>query len=207
MLTCLYFFCAFVSGGYIVFSFVVGELVDFGGDITHAFEGIAHDFSGSLGHALDGIFHSGDAAHADLSHDVHDSGHTSPSPFSLRTIAMFMFGFGGGGLVGKGFSLPDILSLIPAFGTGLVLGFVMWNFMKWLYNAEGTTSIQDPDFVGLIARVSVSIPADGRGAVAINVKGQRMNFPAISDDKTAIPQNTEISVVSKEGGVVIVRKI
>ena len=216
MLTCFYVSLLILGGGYIAISFIVGELVDFGEDVGHAFEGISDgvaDALGSLGDVLDGIFGGAEAAdvggielpeigEVGLEHEVE-----GPSPFSLRTVAMFAVGFGAGGLIGKGVGMSDPLSLVPASGAGLVTGGLMWAFLRFLYGEQGSTSIQAPDYVGLVGRVIIGIPEGRPGQVALVVKGQRVNAPARSEDGSPIPSQAQVEVLGLEGGMVVVRRL
>jgi membrane protein implicated in regulation of membrane protease activity len=190
-------------------------LVDFGADAGHALEGVSDSVAeaiGSLGDVLDGALGGADAADVDvgdidlpeigLEHEVE-----GPSPFSLRTVAMFAVGFGAGGLIGKGLGLSDALSLVLASGVALVTASVMWLFLRFLYGEQGSTSIQAPDYVGLVGRVIIAIPQGRPGQVALIVKGQRMNVPARSEDGSPIPAHTEVEVLGMEGGMVVVKRL
>jgi hypothetical protein len=58
MLTCFYLSLLIIGSGYIVITFLVGELVDFGADVGHAIEGVSDGVAeplGSLGDALEGL--------------------------------------------------------------------------------------------------------------------------------------------------------
>jgi membrane protein implicated in regulation of membrane protease activity len=215
MLTCFYLSLLIIGGGYIAITFFVGELVDFGADAGHALEGVSDSVAeaiGSLGDVLDGALGGADAADVDvgdidlpeigLEHEVE-----GPSPFSLRTVAMFAVGFGAGGLIGKGLGLSDALSLVLASGVALVTASVMWLFLRFLYGEQGSTSIQAPDYVGLVGRVIIAIPQGRPGQVALIVKGQRMNVPARSEDGSPIPAHTEVEVLGMEGGMVVVKRL
>jgi membrane protein implicated in regulation of membrane protease activity len=213
MLTCFYLSLLILGGGYIAITFIVGELVDFGEDVGHAMEGISDSVAealGSLGDALEGVLGGAEAADAGhielpeigLEHEVE-----GPSPFSLRTVAMFGVGFGAGGLIGKGLGMSDALSLVPASGVALVTGSVMWLFLRFLYGEQRSTSIQATDYLGLVGRVIIPIPQGKPGQVALVVKGQRMNVPARSEDGSPIPAHVEVEVVSMEGGMVVVGRL
>ena len=220
MLTCFYMSLIVIAGGYIAFSFIVGELVDFGEDVGHAAEGVSDSIAGaldSLTHAVEGVFGGAEAAGADigeiavpeigeigLEHEIEGAG---PSPFSLRTVAMFAVGFGAGGIIGQGLGLPDPLTLAPASGVGLMTAALMWAFLRFLYGEQGSTSIQAPDYVGLVGRVTVSVPRGKPGQVALVVRGQRMNVPARSDDGSPIPAQVQVEVLSMEGGMVVVKEL
>lgn len=220
MLTCFYLALIIIAGGYIAFSFIVGELIDFGEDVGHAAEGVSDSIAAvldSLGHAFEGVLGGAESVDADigeiglpeigeigLEHEIEGVG---PSPFSLRTIAMFAVGFGAGGIIGQGLGLSDPLTLVPAGGVGLVTSILMWLFLRFLYAEQASTSIQATDYVGLIGRVTVSIPERKPGQVALIVRGQRMNVPARSEDGFPIPAQAQVEVLSMEGGVVIVKEL
>jgi membrane protein implicated in regulation of membrane protease activity len=213
MLTCFYLSLLILGGGYIAITFVVGELVDFGEDVGHAMEGISDSLAealGSLGDALEGVLggaEAADAGHVELPEIGVEHEVEGPSPFSLRTVAMFGVGFGAGGLIGKGLGMSDALSLVPASGVALVTGSVMWLFLRFLYGEQRSTSIQAPDYLGLVGRVIIPIPQGKPGQVALVVKGQRMNVPARSEDGSPIPAHVEVEVVSLEGGMVVVGRL
>jgi len=219
-LSCLYWTLLVVCGGFIGVTFIVGELFDFGEDVGNAIENVGDSFGDAFGHfgdVFEGIFGGADAS--DIDADIggfeapeigdvdHEISSTGPSPFSLRTICMFGVGFGGGGLIGTGLNLSPPLTLIPATGVGSLSAVVMFLFLRFLYGEQGTTSIQPKDYVGLIGRVIVSLPERKPGQVALVVKGQRMNVPARAVNHQPISSQTEVEVISMEGGTAIVKKI
>ncbi|MCJ7792660.1 MAG: NfeD family protein [Candidatus Marinimicrobia bacterium] len=217
-LSCLYWTILFVCGGFIGVTFIVGELFDFGEDVGHAIENIGDSFGDAFGNISDvfeGIFGGADTAEVDTNGfempeigDIdHEISPTGPSPFSLRTICMFGVGFGAGGLIGTGLNWSPPLTLIPATGGGSFCAVVMFLFLRFLYGEQGTTSIQPKDYVGLIGRVTVSLPERKPGQVALVVKGQRMNVPARAENFQPIPSQTEVEVISMEGGTAIVKEI
>jgi membrane protein implicated in regulation of membrane protease activity len=208
MLTCFYMSLLIVGGGYIVITFIVGELVDLGEGIGHAIEGVsdsALEALGGLGDVLEGILGGtevGEIGEIGLDHEIE-----GPSPFSLRTVAMFAVGFGAGGLIGQGLGLSDPLTLVPASGVALAASTMMWLFLLFLYGEQRSTSIRWADYVGLVGRVIIAIPEGRTGQVALVVKGQRMNVPARSEDGCPIPRQTQVEVLSREGAMVIVREL
>jgi membrane protein implicated in regulation of membrane protease activity len=218
MLTCFYLSLLILGGGYIAITFIVGELVDFGEGVAHAIEGLGGGVAqalGSLGDVLEGVLGGAEAAGIDVGEiDLPDIGEMDlhpevegPSPFSLRTLSMFAVGFGAGGLMGKGLGMSDPVSLVPAGGMALAGAATMWLCLRFLYGAQGTSSIQATDYLGLVGRVIIAIPEGRSGQVALIVKGQRMNVPARSEDGFPVSVHTEVEVLGKEGGTVVVRKL
>ena len=216
MLTCFYLSLLIIGGGYIILTFLVGELLDFGEDVGQAMEGISDSVGealGSLGNALEGVLGGAEAADVGgielpevgeigLEHEVE-----GPSPFSLRVVAMFAVGFGAGGLIGKGLGVSDALSLVPASGVAALTAALMWAFLRFLYGEQRSTSIQATDYVGLVGRVIIALPQNRPGQVALVVKGQRINAPARSDDGSPIPAHAEVEVLGMEGGMVVVKRL
>lgn len=207
MLIALYWLLVIVGGTFFFVTFVLGELFEFGSDF---FDGISDSIGGAVD-AIGGIFEGADAADleialpdaGDLDFDV-DAG---PSPFSFRTMTMFASGFGAGGLVGIGMGLTEAQSLIPAFGIGVVLGFATFQFLRFFYSEQGGTQIQPTDYEGLMGLVTTSIPRNRRGVVMVEVKLQKKNMSARSEDGSPIPAQTQVQVVSMEGGTLIVKKL
>jgi len=218
MLTCFYLSLLVFGGGYIAITFIVGELVDFGEGVAHAFEGLsegAAEALGSLGDVLEGVLGGADAVGLEVAEiDLPDLGAIElehevegPSPFSLRTLAMFAVGFGAGGLMGKGLGMSDPVSLIPASGMAFAGAATMWLCLRFLFGAQGSSSIRATDYLGLVGRVIIAIPEGKPGQVALVVKGQRMNVSARSEDGLPIRAHTEVEVLGQEGGSVVVREL
>lgn len=207
MLTYVYLALVLVCGGFTFISFVLGGLADFADDVGNSIEGAFHSVTDGIG----GLF----GGHGDVDvggmagHDATAGGGEgdTPSPFSLRTIIMFMMGFGGGGLIGKGAGLADEPSIIPATITGFVMASLMYVFMRVLYGSFGTTMAQSGDYIGLVGRITISVPAGGRGTVSLTVKGQTANTTCISADGSTIPHGSDVYVVSYEGGVASVKRL
>lgn len=216
-LTCFYGFLVLAGGAYIAFSFIVGEIIDFGEEAGDFLEGITDSFGeflGDIGDFLEGLTGAAEAADVDVGEielpEIGELEHEfgeGPSPFSLRTIAMFAAGFGAGGLVGTGLGLSEPLTLIPAFGFGGVSGVITWIFLRFLYASQATTSIQPPDYKGLIGRVTVPIPEGKLGQVTLTVKMRTRNLPARSENGAPIPAQARVQVISIEGGMLIVKRL
>jgi membrane protein implicated in regulation of membrane protease activity len=207
MLTYAYLALIVICGGFTLVSFVLGAIADFADDVGNSIEGAVHSVSDSVGGLLGGhgdVDLSGAGGH-DVAADAGDG--VTPSPFSLRTITMFLMGFGGGGLIAKGAGVSDELSLVPATLTGVLMASLMYLFLRYLYGSVGTTMSQPSDYVGLIGRVTVSVPEGGQGTVSLTVKGQTANTACVSADSTAIPFGSEIYVVSYAGGVASVKRL
>lgn len=202
MLSCAYWFLALSGGLFILTVFIVGEIADFGHDVA---DGIGSHLEGFLEGAIHGItghfvdLHIGGGHHVDV--------RNGPSPFSFRTLIMFTTGFGAGGLLGYALGFSDLLTLVPAFGVGVVMGIVAYFFLRWLYNSQGSSDTSQSDYIGLFGSVITSIPEGGLGQVAVTVKLQRKNVSAKSSDGKSIALRTKVFIVqADEGGVFIVKR-
>ena len=100
-------------------------------------------------------------------------------------------------------SIIDIV--IGCFGFGVFAGVMSYLVLKFLYSEQGSTIIEPSDYVGLIGRISVPIPEDRLGQVMLDVKMQKKRMPARSEGGGPIAVNTQVEIVSAEGGVLIVR--
>jgi hypothetical protein len=200
MLSCIYWFLALIGGTYIIFTFIVGELADFGHGLI---DGIGDHIEGYLGaiHGITGHFV-----------DIEFGGHhldvrNGPGPFSFRTLIMFTTGFGAGGLLGYGLGLSDFLTLLPAFGSGIVMGAVAYVFLRFLYKDQGSTDISQNDYIGLPGVVITTIPENGLGQVGVTVKLHRRNVAAQSKDGSKIPFQSNVYITEVlEGGIFVVEK-
>jgi membrane protein implicated in regulation of membrane protease activity len=201
MLSCIYWFFALTGGIYIIFTFMVGELADFGHGLI---DGIGNHIEGYLEGAIQGI--TGHFIDIDFG-GHHVDVRNGPGPFSFRTLVMFATGFGAGGLLGYGLGLTDLFTLIPAFGSGIVMGVVAYLLLRYLYKAQGSTDISQNDYIGLKGVVITTIPENGLGQVGVTVKLHRKNVAAKSKDGSLIPHQTKVFITqAQEGGVFIVEK-
>lgn len=157
---------------------VVGDL--FGGD---------HDLGG---HDVT-VDHGGDADYG-----------AGPSVFSVRMMAAFLTAFGVGGVVGRYYEL----SHPAASGVGVVCGFVMatlvYQFAKLLYSQQASSEIRMTSLVGKTAEVSVAIPPNGIGQVALTVAGERSEHIARSAEGGALPRGAEVVVTGLRGDSLVV---
>jgi membrane protein implicated in regulation of membrane protease activity len=155
----------------------VGEL--FGGD---------HDL-GDHGAEL----HDGDAA-------------GGPSLFSARIMASFLTAFGVGGAVGRyyGFNHP------AASGVGVAAGVVMaglvFQFAKILYSQQASSEVHMASLVGRSAEVTVAIPPQGVGQVALTYGGERTEHIARSADGAAVPRGADVTITALRGDSVVVER-
>jgi hypothetical protein len=127
-----------------------------------------------------------------------------PSVFSVRIMAAFLTAFGVGGVVGRYYAL----SHPAASGVGVVAGIVMagivYQFAKMLYLQQASSEVHVATLLGRTAEVSVAIPANGVGQVALVASGERMEHLARSVGGVAVPRGTPVVVKELRGDSLIV---
>jgi len=154
----------------------VGEI--FGGD---------HDFGG---HEV--AMHDGDAG--------------GPSLLSARIMASFLTAFGVGGAVGRyyGFNHPAASGVGVA--AGIVMSGIVYQFARILYSQQASSEIRMAGLVGRSAEVTVAIPDQGVGQVALTVGGERTEHIARSGDGSPLPRGAEVTITGLRGDSVVVQR-
>ena len=142
--------------------------------------------------------HEASLDHGDL--DVHGG----PSPFGTRVIAAFLTFFGVGGIIGQHFGLGHVASS----GIGIVLGLfgatAVHQFAKLLYSQQASSGVAMKDLVTRPAQVTIAIPENGVGEVALMVGLEETVQLARSHDGSAIPSGGEVVIQAVRGSQVIV---
>jgi membrane protein implicated in regulation of membrane protease activity len=172
----IYAAIAFLGFVFLLVMLFVGEL--FGGD---------HDVGGHDG----GFEHAGG-----------DVG--GPSVFSSRIMAAFLTAFGVGGVVARYYELSHPLASGVGILAGVVMAGLVYQFAKILYSQQASSEVQMSRLVGQSAEVSVAIPAQGVGQVALNVAGERTEHLARSKDGRPVARGAEVVITALRGDSVIV---
>jgi hypothetical protein len=134
-----------------------------------------------------------------------DVGHAHP--VSGTTVATFITGFGGGGIVGH-FVLdrPTLESLLIATVSGFALSAAAYGVLSIVFrHTQAGGEFHLGDLAGSEAEVTLGIPAGGTGQVAILVKGQRELASARASDGTAIPKNHGVVIERVVGSTLYVK--
>lgn len=97
-----------------------------------------------------------DDFHLDFGHD-----HDHESPWSVRTLALFLVGFGAVGYLGMYFGWPAIVAAGPGVLTGAVLGWIGMKMASTLEDAAGNSVSSLQNLVGRRGRVSARIGGVG----------------------------------------------
>jgi membrane-bound ClpP family serine protease len=142
--------------------------------------------------------------HMDASGHI-DAGH--PHPVSGTTLATFVTGFGGGGIVGHYLLRWELLGgLLLAAGSGLVLAASAYGVLELIFlQTQAGSEFTLENLVGREAEVITPIPAGGTGEVAYVVKGQRDRCAARAADGGAIARGRLVVVDRVSGSTLYVK--
>ncbi|MBV6490218.1 MAG: hypothetical protein KJZ62_06475 [Fimbriimonadaceae bacterium] len=173
--------------------------------------GAAHDhdtdFSGDTDFHGDADFHADSDFHGDASHDSHHGDSILPwMPFfSLRfwTYASAVMGVLGIALTLLGRVSPASVfawSLSAGVFTGLAVSYGM----RYLRSQEVDSSLQEKDILGREAKVLVPVRGALPGRVRCSVKGETIDFLALSEAGETYEEGEQVVIVGFEEGKVSV---
>ena len=198
-----FFIVCFVFGAlFTVLSVVLG----FAGSAMHGMHGGDGAHAGHAGHDV-AVAHGG---HADghgheLAHHGNGGHHGLPL-FNASSLLAFLTWFGAGGYLLLRFaSAPAIVAVgggALAGGAGSVL--IALSLARVLAG-ERVMNRADYRLEGTLARVTVSIPANGAGEIVFTKAGTRRGEAARSLTGRPIPRETEVAVIEYERGVALVQ--
>lgn len=134
-----------------------------------------------------------------------DIGH--PHPVSGTTLATFITGFGGGGVVAHYLlHWPLLRGLLLASGSGLALAGAAYLVLEMIFK-QTQAGEEHPmsEAVGRDAEIITAIPAGGVGEVAYLIRGKREQAPARSAGGGPVPRGRPVVIENVMGNMVYVR--
>jgi hypothetical protein len=148
------------------------------------------------------------AQHVHVPHGAIAHGHDGVGPLNFATMTAFLAWFGGTGyLLTSEFRWLAVPALLLATGVGLGGASAMfWIMARVLWSPAENMRPSDDRMIGVLARVSQAIRADGTGEVIYSRRGGRRFCSARSDDGGAIDKGSEVVVTRFERGVAYVRR-
>ena len=123
-------------------------------------------------------------------------------------LAVFVTLFGAGGLLCRNsLHLPAALSLPLALIGGLIVTALV-AFALWRYFLSGAqaSEVRGETPLGKPGHVSITIPADGVGAIAFVTEGHRVTMPARCKTARELPQLTDIIILDVVGHTAVVEE-
>ncbi len=142
----------------------------------------------------------------DLSHGHEMSEGSSPSPFSMRIIAIFLTAFGAAGAIARHYSLSYVWCSLIGIGGGVVVAFIALELITFFYHQQASSTVCGSDLLNSFAEVKIEIPSSGLGQVSVLVKNQRQYYPARSKDGSRIGVGSSVKIVECPGDSVLVEK-
>ena len=137
--------------------------------------------------------------HADISADATDFG-----LFDSRVIAVFITAFGGFGAIGVQTGFGAAVSSIIGLLGGVVFGFVVSSFGRFLVGQQASTTVTDETLVGRMAQVTVAIKPGEIGQITCRVGDERVEKIARAVGENEIKAGALVTVASIAGDSVIV---
>lgn len=178
------FICIMVVGFIVLaMSLLFGEIFEHGGDLAHDIA-VEHD-----------VFdHGGDVEHSQ----------GGPSFLSMRMLASFATGFGGGGAIGRYLDFGYVVSSVFGLILALVVAAIVYFIVRFLYRQQATSGVSVMECLNQQAIVCVAIPEDGMGQVTLTLKGATLTKMAKSEDGKPRNNGTTVQVKQVVGDYIIV---
>jgi membrane protein implicated in regulation of membrane protease activity len=133
---------------------------------------------------------------------------TSPGILSLKTVSLFLTGFGLAGAIATSLLSPAqalIASVIGVLG-GIGFAALGYQLFKLIHNQQATSLFSNDDLVGKQAQISISIPKSGVGQVSCEINSKRVYREARSKDREPINEGESVYIRDIEGGILIVER-
>ncbi|MCX6781541.1 MAG: hypothetical protein NTW66_00230 [Candidatus Magasanikbacteria bacterium] len=178
------FICIMVVGFVVLgASLLFGEIFEHGGDIAHDIA-VEHDVLGQ----------GGDVEHSQ----------GGPSFLSLRMLASFATGFGGGGAIGRYLDFGYVASSLFGLALAVAVAAVVYFIVAFLYKQQATSGVTTSECLNKQAIVCVAIPDNGMGQVTLTLKGATLTKMAKSEDGKSRENGATVLIKQIVGDYIIV---
>ncbi len=126
-------------------------------------------------------------------------------PIVLGLVTTF-FGAGGLALHAK-LGLGALTSVLAASGLSIVLtGAMVLGLWQYFMAGTGESEVKGGTPIGKIGHVSVAIPEDGVGAIALVSNGKRVTMPAVAQTGASLSRGADVMVVDVAGPKAVVEE-
>ena len=184
----VYFFSFLLGIGFVLISFLLGEISEAHGAFGHGHEGGAH-------HGASGKDAAG-----------HDANANDYPLFSPLNIALGLTSFGGVGTVMNVLALPGYVTFPSASLAGAAMwGAAFYFFFRLFRATQGSSEAVVEQNVGKEGTVTLSIPAGGLGEIHFVARGSGYNAPARTEDGSALTQGSNVIIIRIDDGVYVVK--
>ena len=128
------------------------------------------------------------------------------SAFNLPTVMAFLAWFGGMGyMMSHNFGAGLALSLLIAVLGGTFGGTLVYKFLAYFIEHDGSIDPADDEMIGVVGTVDSAIRAAGTGEIVYIRRGTRHTCSARTEDGSAIAQGSEVVITKFEHGIAYVR--
>jgi membrane protein implicated in regulation of membrane protease activity len=127
--------------------------------------------------------------------------------FSLRSIAVFLTAFGSVGAIASVYGQRAMASSIWGLLAGVAMSVIYILAMNMVRSQQASSLIETEELIGLTARVTVAIPAEGLGEVSCHVKSQVTRRMARAKNRQSISEGAVVRIVELQGDVALVEPI
>ena len=150
-----------------------------------------------------GHAHAGEAGHG----DGHGHGQQGLPLWNVSSLLAFLMWFGAAGYVATRFmGLAPLVALIPALGFGLAGAALVSLFLGFVLRGEREMDPGQYRMEGTLARVTITIPADGTGEIVFTKGETRRSEGARSLDGRSIARGEEVVVIDYQRGIALVQR-
>ncbi|MCL2632918.1 MAG: NfeD family protein [Oscillospiraceae bacterium] len=156
---------------------------------------------------IDGDIDTGDTG-ADADAGAGDFG--IASMFTLQGIMSFLCVFGWVSLALYGSGIILLIALPIAFVSGFAIMYTLAKLMFYLTKLAQTGTLNVKNLLGSMGTVYLTIPPKGEGVgkVMVQTSERLVEFEAVTDEESDIPNNTKVRVIDILGeNVLVVEKI
>lgn len=165
-------------------------------------------FAGGFLHLHVGHFHIGGQGHLVSKVGAHSHSPNHMAPINGFTVVAFLCWFGGTGYLlahGGVFTWAAVLGFSVLSGLA-GSGLVYWFLVKVLLPRERTLEPADTPLVGVLGRLSATVPRHGVGEMLYSQNGARRSMAVCSEDGAPIERNAEVVVLRYQRGIGYVRR-
>ncbi|MBO5698906.1 MAG: hypothetical protein J6R79_02745 [Bacteroidaceae bacterium] len=126
--------------------------------------------------------------------------------FTIKNITNFFVGFGWAGVSFRNSIDSDTWLLILSIGCGLIFVAIFIFIFKQLMKLESNSVVGVEACLGKTANVYLRIPENrtGKGKIQISINGTPREYPAVTDESTAIPTGASVKIIDINGSNVVV---
>jgi membrane protein implicated in regulation of membrane protease activity len=128
---------------------------------------------------------------------------------SMLAIASFISSFGAFGLISVTlFDAGTVSSLLAALFGGVVVGIAAQLFFMYILSPTISSEVRQSTLIGMTAKITTPIPANGVGQIALVAEGSRMTYSARATERAQIiSRGTPVRIERIVGGVAFVSEI